>query len=109
MIPGLNPKDLQKAMKKMGIKQEEIPAEEVIIKCADKNIVIKNPSVSKVNAMGQETFQIAGGEIIEETSSISDDDVKTVAEQAKVSEDKAREALEKSDGDLAKAILELKE
>tara|TARA_Y100000310_G_scaffold97479_1_gene95115 strand:- start:4424 stop:4756 length:333 start_codon:yes stop_codon:yes gene_type:complete len=108
MIPGMNPKDLAKAMKKMGIKQEEIPAEEVIIKCPDKDIIVKNPSVVRVNAMGQDSLQITG-EIIEEEPGvqISEEDVKTVAEQAKVSEAKARKALEEHGGDLAKAILTL--
>ena len=30
MIPGMNPRDMAKAMKKMGIKQEDIEALEVI-------------------------------------------------------------------------------
>ena len=107
MFPGMNPKDLQKAMKKLGIKQEEIDATEVIIKCPDKDLIIRNPQVSKVNAMGQETIQIVGD--IEELKSakFTEDDVKTVAEQAKVSEAKAREVLERNNGDLEKSILDL--
>ncbi len=103
----MNPKDLQKAMKKLGIKQEEIDATEVIIKCPDKDLIIRNPQVSKVNAMGQETIQIIGD--IEELKAqkFTEDDVKTVAGQAKVSLEKARQALEKNNGDLAKSILEL--
>ena len=46
MIPGMNPKDVQRAMKKLGIKQEEIEANEVIIKTNDKEIVIQNPQVN---------------------------------------------------------------
>jgi len=103
MLPGLNPKLLKQAMKRMGVKQEEIEAKEVIIKCEDKNLVIRNPSVSKVNVAGQESLQITG-EIEEEKS----DDVKTVIEQTDCSEEEAKEALEKSDGDLAAAILALK-
>lgn len=109
MFPKLNPKDMEKMMKKMGIKQEEIPATEVIIKTPDKDLVIHNPQVSKVNAMGQETFQITG-DIEEVTPQIySDDDIKTVAEQAHVSQEKAREALEEAKGDLAQAILKLQQ
>lgn len=106
MFGGIDPKLMKQAMKRMGIKQEEIRASEVIIKTADKNIVIRNPQVAKVNMMGQDTFQISGD--ITETSGISEDDVKTVAEQAGVSEEKARAALEESKGDLAEAILKLK-
>ncbi len=36
MIPGLNSKDMMKAMKKLGVKQEDLEATEVIIKCQDK-------------------------------------------------------------------------
>ena len=40
---------------------------------------------------------------------ISEDDVKTVVEQTSCSEEKARELLEKHNGDLAAAIMELQE
>jgi len=108
MFPKLNPKDMEKMMKKMGIKQENIDATEVIIKCPDKDLVIRNPQVSKVNAMGQETLQIIGD--IEEikASKFTDEDVKTVSEQAGVSKEKAKQALESNNGDLAAAIMSLK-
>lgn len=106
MIPGMKQSDLKKAMKRMGMKQEEIDAHEVVIKTKDKNLVISNPSVVKINVMGQDSFQISGD--ISEESSISQEDVKTVMEKAGVSEEEAKNALEKSNGDLAQAILSLK-
>ena len=107
MFPGLNPKDMQKAMKRLGIKQEEIEAYEVVIRCKDRDLIVRNPQVSKVNAMGQETIQVMGK--IEEVKGtiFSDDDVKTVAQQANVSKEEAKKALERNNGDLAKSILEL--
>ena len=48
MFPGVNPRDMQKAMKKMGIQQEEIDAVEVIIRLEDRDIIITEPQVSKV-------------------------------------------------------------
>ena len=60
MFPGMNKRAIEAAMKKMGVKQEEIDAKEVIIKLEDKELVIKNPNVSRVEMMGQETFQISG-------------------------------------------------
>ncbi|MCH8329481.1 MAG: nascent polypeptide-associated complex protein [Nanoarchaeota archaeon] len=112
MIPGMNPRDVQRAMKRMGIKQEEIDATEVIIKTSDKEIIINNPQVSKVNMMGQETFQISG-QIEEHALSsepeINEEDIQTVMEQASVTEEQAKEAIEKNDNDLAKAIMALKE
>ena len=112
MIPGMNPRDMQKAMKRLGIRQEEIPAIQVIIKTEDKQIIINNPQVSKVNMMGQETFQVIGQAEEHELSSqpeISEDDIKTVMDQTGVSEDDARAAIEDNEGDLAKAIMDLKQ
>lgn len=106
MFPNMNPKQMNKMMQKMGIKQQEIDASEVIIKTPEKNLVIKNPSVTKVDMMGQKTFQVVGE--VKEESNISEEDIKTVSEQANVSEEKAKEALEKNNGDLAEAILSLK-
>ena len=105
MIPGMNPRQMNKMMQKMGIKQDEIEASEVIIKTPEKNIIIKNPSVTKVDMMGQKTFQIIG-EITEE-SPISEEDINTVSEQANVSKEEAKNMLEKHQGDLAESIVEL--
>jgi len=115
MFPGMNPRQMQQALKRMGIQQQEVDATEVIIKCPDKEIVIANPSVSKVNMMGTMTFQVSGQaqerplSQLSAEAEITEEDVKTVAEQAGVSEDEARNALERSKGDLAKAILSFKE
>ncbi len=106
MFQGIDPKLMKQAMKRMGVKQEEIGASEVIIRTPGKDIIIRNPQVVKVNMMGQESFQISGD--VTESAGISDDDVKTVAVQADVSEEAARKALEDNNGDLAQAILSLK-
>jgi len=106
----MNPRKVQQMMKQMGIQQQDIPAIEVIIKTRDKEIVITNPSVAKVNMMGQETFQISGEvheRSISTTPDISEEDVKTVMDQVSVSEEKAREAIEEANGDLAEAIMNL--
>ena len=112
MIPGMNPKMMKQAMRRLGIKSEEIEATEVLIKTAEKEIVILNPAVAKVNVMGQDSFQISGGDVQERGLSsepdINEDDVKTVMEQASVSEEEAKEAISKAEGDLAKAIMDLK-
>ena len=111
MFPGINPKQMQAAMKQMGISQEEIDASRVIIEKTDNSkIIIDNPSVQKIKMQGQETFQIAG-EIREEgeESGITDQDIAAVMEKTGVSKKKALETLEKNNGDLAEAILELSE
>ena len=41
MMPNLNPKQLEQAMKKLGVKQVKIDAYEVVIKTKDKNLIIR--------------------------------------------------------------------
>ena len=108
---GLNPRDVAKAMKRMGIQQQDINATEVIIKLPDKEIIITNPSVAKVNMMGQESYQITGEEHERNTTTepeISDEDIKTVMEQTGANEKTAKEAIKNAKGDLAQAIIDLK-
>lgn len=105
MFPGMDPRLVQQAMKKMGMKQEPIAATEVIIKTEEKEFVIHNPTVARVTMMGEESFQISGD--IEEYMPIKEEDVKTVMEQASCSENDAQKALEDAHGDLAEAILRL--
>lgn len=110
---GVSPREMQKAMKRMGIRQEEIYAKEVIIRTYDKDLVIRNPHVSKVNMMGQETFQVSG-DIVEvgvadegKKADINEEDMSAVMEQTNCSKEEASEALEESNGNLAEAILKL--
>ncbi|HID43924.1 MAG TPA: nascent polypeptide-associated complex protein [Archaeoglobaceae archaeon] len=109
MMP-LNPKQMRKMMKQMGINMEEIDAEEVIIRTHDEELIFKNPSISKIVAKGVETFQIIGNyEVVQREVEVSEDDVKLVMEQAGVSEDVARKALKEARGDMAEALLKLHE
>jgi len=111
MFPGMNPRKMQAMMRKMGIQQVEIPANEVIIKTDDKEIVITEPQVSKVNMMGQETFQVVGNiteKAVSAEPEINKDDIKTVMQQASCSEEEAIKAIKQANGDLAEAILKLK-
>ena len=117
MMPGMNPKQMKKMMRQLGMKMDEIDATEVIIKAASGDIVVNNPQVVRMNVQGQDSFQVTGtvsadapGEGgAEATPAISDEDIKLVEEQTGVSEERARKALEKTGGDIAKAILLLEE
>jgi nascent polypeptide-associated complex subunit alpha len=109
MIPGMNPKAMKQAMKKMGMKQEDIAATEVIIRTVNGDLIIRNPQVAKVTMMGQESFQISGQVDILKALVISEEDISTVMDQTSCSHDKAKAALEKTEGDLATAILDLQE
>ncbi len=95
-------------MKKMGIAQVPIDAKRVIIECEDKNIIIDEPSVMKINMQGQESFQIQGESKEESTQQFTDEDVAMVVEKTNQSEEAVRNFLEKNNGDIALAIMELK-
>ena len=108
MMPGLDPKKMQAMMKQMGISNEEINASRVVIEKADGNIIIDNPSVVKIKMQGQESFQISGDVSEEnEDDGINEDDVQLVMEKTGKSEEESREALERNNGDLTEAIMEL--
>lgn len=110
MIPGVNPRQLKQMMRQMGMSQEDVDATTVIIKTPTKEYVFESPSVQKISMQGQITFQLSGKYVERELKAelnITQDDIKTVAEQAGVSEDEARRALEKYNGDIAETIVNL--
>ncbi|MBI4148299.1 Nascent polypeptide-associated complex protein [Candidatus Woesearchaeota archaeon] len=105
----LRPQDMAKALKRMGIASTDLSVVEVIFRCEDKDIVIQQPQVTKVNMMGQETYQVVGKAIDKpRVISISQEDVDTVVAQTGATAQDARLAIEKHQGDLAAAILDLK-
>ena len=114
MIPGMNKKQMkqmERQLKKMGMKMEDLDGvREVIIRFDEKELIIDNPSVSLMNVMGQETYQIDGKarEVeLEYEIEIPEEDIEMVANSAGVSKDDAKAALEECKGDLAEAIMKL--
>lgn len=121
MIPGgrVNPRQMRQAMKRMGIEQEEIDGvEEVVIRTASKEYVIRDPSVTAMTAQGQKIWTVVGEPIVRDRAdaqkteasrgpTIPEEDVKLVAEKAGVSEAEARTALEECGGEPAEAIIRL--
>ena len=109
MFPGLDPKKMQSVMKQMGIAQEDISANRVIIETDEKNIIINDPSVIKIKMQGQINFQISG-EVTEEElkeENTAEEDIQTIIEKTGCDKEKAKEALDKAGGDLTEAILSL--
>ncbi len=110
-MSGIDPRMMKQAMKRMGIEEKELPnVQEVIIRCADKDIVISPAQVSKVFMMGNTSFQVQG-EVTERSRDtkpeISEDDIQTVVQQTGVNREIAKKTIENNKGDLAAAILEL--
>ena len=114
-VPG--GRDTMRMMQKMGMKVDEIAdVSSVIIKTASKDIVIEEPNVTLVTVQGQAMYQIAGGRVTEGASQPQaaiqsgppEADVQLVAQQTGKSLEDSRKALVEAGGDLAKAILTLK-
>ncbi|HUW89352.1 MAG TPA: nascent polypeptide-associated complex protein [Candidatus Nanopelagicaceae bacterium] len=122
---------MRRRMQQQGIDMDQIDATRVIIECQDKTLVIDQPEVILMKQMGQEMYQIIGdaeeyssgeftiderveAESIESTEEnfskpvITDNDIMLVAAQANVDKEEANAALIDSDGDIAKAIIYLK-
>ena len=108
----LDNRQARRMMDKMGVSMDQIEGvEEVIIRTADKDLVIKGAAVSEVKMKGSaRIFQVTGEDVEERTREkpkYTKEDVILVAQQANVSEAKAEQALKDNDGDLATSILKL--
>lgn len=113
----------RRMMNQMGMKMDELgDIKRVILQSDKREIVIEGPQVTSINVQGTKMYQVAGGREserkptqgaaspapVEETlPEIPEEDILLVAQQANVSIDIARKALEDNDGDLAQAIIKL--
>ena len=111
MAFSMDNRQTRRMLEKMGINFEPInDVQEVIIRTKERDIVIKEASVSEVKTKGTRMYQVVGEnieEIIREKPKFTEEDVLLVAQQTGVSPEKARVALEESGGELAQAILKL--
>jgi len=108
MIPGgVDPRKMEQMMRQMGIKQRKIDAKRVVIETEEGNYIVESPDVTEIDMKGQKSLQITGDMKFE--SSISEEDIKMVMEQTNCTEEQAKDALKKADGDIAEAIILLKE
>lgn len=106
MMPNVNPKQLQKLMRQMGMSMEQLEnVEEVIIRTPEKEYRFADAEVNIMEVKGDKTYQVTGTpEIIER---MSEDDVALVAEKTGKTMEEARAALKETDGDIAQAIINL--
>jgi len=111
MLPGnINPRQMRAMMKKLGMSVEQIEdVQSIVIKTPKGNWVFDaGTEVSAMTMQGATTYQISGTPRFEQAAvEIPKEDVTMVAAQANVSEEKAKEALIASKGDIAEAIMKL--
>ncbi|MHA1459939.1 MAG: nascent polypeptide-associated complex protein, partial [Promethearchaeota archaeon] len=123
-------RQMRRRMQQQGIDMDQINATRVIIESQEKTLVIDQPEVVLMKQMGQEIYQVIGEaeefpvgevkigereeegiEVIEESETklvITENDIMLVAAQANVDREEANSALIDSEGDIARAILFLK-
>ncbi len=110
MFGGVNPGQMKALMKQMGMKQDEIETERVVIEKSDGNIIVIEPAnVQKITMQGQESFQVTG-EAREESREVemNEEDVKLVMEKTGKSEEEVKKVLNETK-DVAEAIVKLSE
>ena len=108
----INPREANRMMQRMGMQVKQIDdVTRVVIESASKRIVIDNPEVAIVTVQGQTVYQVGGGTAREEgpAGASTQEDARVVASQAGVSTEEASKALQQSGGDLAQAIILLKQ
>ena len=110
MLPGnINPRQMKAMMKKLGMNVEQIEdVQSIVIKTPKGNWIFDSAEVSAMTMQGATTYQVVGEPRFEPVATeIPKEDVTMVAGQAHVSEDKAKEALVATNGDIAEAIMKL--
>lgn len=124
-------RQMRRKMAQQGIDMDQIEATRVLIETPEKTIVIEQPEVMLMKQMGQEIYQVIGSseefgpdeiQIGEESAiaedeeredeevkpTITENDIMLVAAQTGVEKEVAKVTLEDCEGDIAKAILFLK-
>jgi nascent polypeptide-associated complex subunit alpha len=124
-------RQMRRKMQQQGIDMDQIEATKVIIEGPDKTLVINQPEVILMKQAGQEIYQVVGTaeefspeeiaiaektelealESVEDSElkpTITENDIMLVAAQANVNREEAESTLIECNGDIAKAILLLK-
>ncbi|MCK4286811.1 MAG: hypothetical protein KAX18_11440 [Candidatus Lokiarchaeota archaeon] len=124
-------RQMRRRMQQQGVEMDQIEATRVIIEGTEKTLILEQPEVILMKQAGQEIYQIIGqadelssdaitvisdkdienGEIMETTEikpTITENDIMLVAAQANVDIKEAESVLNECNGDIAKAILFLK-
>lgn len=111
-------RQIDRMLKRLGMKMEPVGSVSYVeIHKEDGEVIrIEGPEVAKLEVQGQTIFQVVGGEVTiagkgEKVGEleIPEEDVELVARQAGVDKETARMALITVEGDLAKAIMMLRE
>ncbi|AMH93917.1 alpha-NAC protein [methanogenic archaeon ISO4-H5] len=113
---GVNPRQMQRTMRSMGIKQTNIEnVVEVIIRTRDQDIVLSPAEVVCIDMKGSKSYQVSGVETVMAAGSAGSssgpvfpaEDIELVMSQTNCDRETAISALEACDGQPAEAIIKL--
>ena len=113
---GVNPRQMQRTMRSMGIKQTNIEnVVEVIIRTRDQDIVLSPAEVVCIDMKGSKSYQVSGVETVMAAGSAGGssgpmfpaEDIELVMSQTNCDRETAISALEACDGQPAEAIIKL--
>ena len=110
MMGKMSAHQMEKMMRTMGIKSETLDVKEVLFRLVDREFIVRNPVVQKVNIPGQgESFQVVGvpEDVVKDTGP-SEEDIQLVMEKTDCTKEEAEKALSLN-GDIAEAIISLTE
>lgn len=125
-------RQMRRRMSQQGIDMDQVDATRVIIEGSEKTLVIEDPEVVMMKQAGQEIYQVIGHaeEVSPESISnenkeinevlhsleesiikptITENDIMLVASQTNVNMEEAESVLKECNGDIAKAILSIKD
>lgn len=113
MIPNISPRDLKRMLKRMGINVEELEnVERVNIVTKDREIIIENPQIIVMKGGSQTIYQVIGvpqERSREKKPCFPEEDIEFIVSQTGVSREKAEKALMETNGDIAEAIMLIRE
>jgi nascent polypeptide-associated complex subunit alpha len=98
----MDPAQMQRTLKQLGIKTRNIDAQEVLIKTSAGTVSIRKPQVVEMEMQGNKMYQITGQTV---EIPYTEEDIRMVMEQTNVDKDRAIELLGRAEGDIAKAIM----
>ena len=110
MMRGGNRK-MRRQMDKMGLQMEEMSdVREVIIRTNKNEIILPEPAVSRLKIKEGYMYTVSADTYEEkelEVRTFPDEDIEIVSQRAGVSDERAKEMLAETDGDVIEAIVRL--
>lgn len=95
----MNPRKMKQMMEQMGIDVTEIDATEVVVRTEEEDLVFDAPQVTRMDAQGQQTYQIVGEPSRRDASGKTAPDDESTTELTEEGADGVQGGADAEDGD----------